>query len=35
MLPGGSGEVIGFIKDTEGKFSSLNYAGVIFRRIAK
>ena len=27
MLPGGNGEVIGFVKDTEGKFVSLNYGG--------
>jgi len=35
MLPGGNGEVIGFVKDTEGKLSSLNYGGVIFTKIAK
>src|SRR5262249_8521148 len=35
MLPGGNGEVIGFLKDTEGRFASLNYAGVTFTKIAK
>ena len=35
MLPGGNGEVIGFIKDAEGKVGSLNWGGVIFTRIAK
>ncbi|MBC7924248.1 MAG: serine hydrolase, partial [Bryobacteraceae bacterium] len=35
MLPGGNGEVIGFIKDADGKFGSLNYGGVTFTRAAK
>ncbi|MGI9066821.1 MAG: hypothetical protein ACR2HX_10515, partial [Pyrinomonadaceae bacterium] len=35
MLPGGNGEIIGFIKDADGKFGSLNYAGVTFTRVAK
>ena len=35
MQPGGNGEVIGFVKDTEGNFGSLNYAGVTFTRVAK
>jgi CubicO group peptidase (beta-lactamase class C family) len=35
MLPGGNGEVIGFVKDAEGKFGSLNYAGVTFTKVAK
>jgi len=35
MLPGGNGEVIGFVKDTQGNLSSLNYGGVIFTKIAK
>jgi hypothetical protein len=35
MLPGGNGEIIGFAKDAEGKFVSLNYGGVTFTKIAK
>src|SRR5437867_5883173 len=35
MLPGGNGEVIGFVKDAEGKFGSLNYAGITFTKVAK
>ena len=35
MLPGGNGEVIGFIKDADGKFGSLNFNGFTFTRIAK
>jgi CubicO group peptidase (beta-lactamase class C family) len=35
MLPGGNGEVIGFIKDADGKFGSLNFGGVTFTRVAK
>lgn len=35
MLPGGNGDVIAFIKDAEGKFSSLNFGGVIFTRVVK
>jgi hypothetical protein len=35
MLPGGNGEVIGFMKDSEGNFSSLNYGGATFTKIAK
>ena len=35
MSPGGNGEVIGFIKDTDGKFGSLNYAGATFTKVVK
>ena len=35
MLPGGNGEVIGFAKDAEGKFGSLNFGGVTFSRVVK
>ncbi|HXI26174.1 MAG TPA: serine hydrolase domain-containing protein [Pyrinomonadaceae bacterium] len=35
MLPGGNGEVIGFIKDAEGKFGSLNWGGIIFTKVVK
>jgi CubicO group peptidase (beta-lactamase class C family) len=35
MLPGGNGEVIGFMKDAEGEVESLNWGGVIFTRVAK
>jgi hypothetical protein len=35
MLPGGNGDVIGFVKDAEGKFLSLNLGGVAFTRAAK
>jgi len=35
MLPGGNGDVIGFIKDADGKFASLNFGGVTFTRVAK
>src|SRR5262249_34199012 len=35
MLPGGNGEVIGFVKDAEGKVASLNYGGVTFTKVAK
>jgi CubicO group peptidase (beta-lactamase class C family) len=35
MLPGGNGEVIGFIKDADGKFGSLNFGGATFTRVAK
>jgi CubicO group peptidase (beta-lactamase class C family) len=35
MLPGGNGEVIGFAKDSEGKFTSLNLSGITFTRVAK
>jgi CubicO group peptidase (beta-lactamase class C family) len=35
MLPGGNGEVISFADYTEGKFGTLNYAGVTFTRVAK
>ncbi len=34
MLPGGNGEVIGFTKDAEGRFASLNYAGATFKKLA-
>ncbi|MGH9948022.1 MAG: serine hydrolase domain-containing protein [Pyrinomonadaceae bacterium] len=33
MIPGGSGEVIAFLKGADGTFDSLNYAGSVFRRI--
>ena len=35
MLPGGNGEVIGFVKDAEGKVNSLTYAGVTFTKLAQ
>lgn len=35
VLPGGNGEVIGFVKDADGKFGSLNYGGVTFTKVAK
>ncbi len=35
MLPGGNGEVIAFVKDTDEKFGSLNYGGVTFTKVAK
>jgi hypothetical protein len=35
MLPGGNGDVIGFVKDAEGKFGSLDLGGVIFTKVAK
>ena len=35
MLPGGNGEVISFVKDAEGNFGSLNFAGVTFTKVAK
>ena len=35
MLPGGNGEVIGFVKDAEGKLSSLTYNGVTFTKLAQ
>jgi CubicO group peptidase (beta-lactamase class C family) len=35
MLPGGNGEVIGFVKDTEGKVVSLNFGGATFTKVAK
>jgi CubicO group peptidase (beta-lactamase class C family) len=35
MLPGGNGEVIGFIKDAEGKLNSLNYGGVTFTKLVQ
>src|SRR6185436_9463169 len=34
MQPGGNGEVIGFIKDAEGKIGSINYGGVTFTKLA-
>ncbi len=34
MLPGGNGEVIGFVTDAEGKISSLNFNGVTFTKVA-
>ena len=35
MLPGGNGEVIGFVKDAEGKFGSMTYGGVTFTKLAQ
>jgi CubicO group peptidase (beta-lactamase class C family) len=35
MLPGGNGEVITFVKDTAGNFSSLNYGGATFTKVVK
>jgi CubicO group peptidase (beta-lactamase class C family) len=35
MLPGGNGEVIGFTKDADGNFASLNFSGVMFTRVTK
>ena len=35
MQPGGNGEVIGFIKDAEGKIGSINYGGVTFTKLAQ
>jgi hypothetical protein len=32
MLPGGSGDVIGF-EEADGKFVSLNFGGVTFTRV--
>ena len=34
MLPGGNGEVIGFVKDAEGKFGAMSYGGVTFTKLA-
>jgi hypothetical protein len=33
MLPGGNGDVIGFMKDSEGNFSSLNHGGATFTKL--
>ena len=35
MLPGGNGEVIGFEKDTDGKFTALKFNDVTFTKVAK
>lgn len=35
MLPGGGGEVMGFVKDAEGKFGSMTYGGVTFTKLAQ
>jgi len=35
MQPGGNGDVIGFVKDADGKIGSLNYGGFTFTRVAK
>lgn len=32
LLPGGNGEVIGFTKNADDTFVSLNYAGVTFTK---
>ena len=34
LVPGGNGEVIGFIKGAEGKFDSLTYTGATFTKLA-
>jgi len=34
MLPGGGGEVIGFVKDAAGKFGSMTYGGFTFTKLA-
>jgi CubicO group peptidase (beta-lactamase class C family) len=35
MLPGGNGEVIGFVKDAEGKVASMTYGGFTFTKLAQ
>ena len=35
MVPGGSGEVIGFVKDAAGKVDSMTYAGFKFKKLAQ
>lgn len=35
MVPGGNGDVMGFVKDADGKFGSLNLGGVTFTRVVK
>lgn len=35
MTPGGNGEIIGFVKDAEGKFGSLTYGGFTFTKLAQ
>ena len=35
MQPGGNGEVIGFVKNAEGKFDSMTYGGFTFTKIAQ
>lgn len=35
MLPGGSGEVMGFVKDAEGNFGSMTYGGIKFTKLAQ
>ena len=35
MQPGGNGDVIGFIKDADGKIGSMNYGGFTFTRFAQ
>ena len=35
MLPGGNGEVIGFVKDAEGRFGSMTYGGFTFTKLAQ
>ena len=34
MLPGGNGEVIGFVMDAEGKVGSMTYNGITFTKLA-
>ena len=35
MEPGGNGDVIGFVKDAEGKIGSLNYGGLTFTKLTQ
>jgi hypothetical protein len=35
MEPGGNGDVIGFVKDGEGKFGSITFHGVTFTKLAQ
>ena len=35
MVPGGNGEIIGFTKDADGQFGSLNWGGLTFTKVAK
>ena len=35
MLPGGSGEVMGFVKDADGNFGSMTYGGATFTKLAQ
>jgi hypothetical protein len=33
MVPGGDGEIIGFVKGPSGRFDTLKYAGREFKRV--